>query len=98
MQNWRWNLLNISVKKITGKVMYGDESKENIKRYGFSVCAGIAYVHSHFPFYIGYEVAEACCDSAKDRQRNRKIKMVTELAIMWISRSVKMYNAAIWIV
>ena len=31
-------------------------------------------------------------------QRNRKIKMVTELAIMWISRSVKTYSAAIWIV
>ena len=61
-------------KKITGKVMYGDESKENIKRYGFSVCAGIAYVHSHFPFYIGYEVAEACCDSAKDRAKKPENK------------------------
>lgn len=34
--------------------------------YKFSVCGGIAYINSHFPFNIGYEVAEACCESAKD--------------------------------
>lgn len=36
---------------------------------GFSVCAGIAYINSHFPFYAGYEVAEACCESAKSRAK-----------------------------
>lgn len=33
--------------------------------YSFSVCAGIAYIGSHFPFSIGYDVAEACCENAK---------------------------------
>jgi hypothetical protein len=35
------------------------------EEYKFSVCAGIALVNSHFPFSIGYEVAEECCTSAK---------------------------------
>lgn len=30
-----------------------------------SACAGVAFVHSHFPFNIAYEVSEACCRSAK---------------------------------
>lgn len=37
----------------------------DIQEYGFSVCAGIAYMHSHFPFGTAYEVAESCCDQAK---------------------------------
>lgn len=32
-----------------------------------SACAGIAYVHSHFPFKIAYEIAESCCSNAKKR-------------------------------
>ncbi len=44
-----------------------DESR--LKKFGFSVCAGIAYIHSHFPFYVGYETAEACCESAKKRAK-----------------------------
>ncbi len=44
-----------------------DEKK--LASLGFSVCAGIAYINSHFPFYAGYEVAEACCESAKDRAK-----------------------------
>jgi hypothetical protein len=39
---------------------------ESIDTNEFSVCAGIAFITSHFPFSVGYEVAEACCDSAKD--------------------------------
>ncbi len=37
--------------------------------YRFSVCAGIAYMGSHFPFYAAYETAEACCDMAKKRAK-----------------------------
>lgn len=44
-----------------------DEKK--LRSMGFSVCAGIAYINSHFPFYAGYEVAEACCESAKHRAK-----------------------------
>lgn len=49
-------------EEISKLSMYG----EDIQEYGFSVCAGIAYVNSHFPFGIAYEVAESCCDSAKE--------------------------------
>ena len=52
--------------EIGKKTMNGGTSKEDINLYGFSVCAGVAYIGSHFPFSVGYEVAEACCDSAKD--------------------------------
>lgn len=38
--------------------------------YKFSVCAGIAYFHSHFPFYVAYDVAEKCCESAKERAKS----------------------------
>lgn len=42
------------------------------KQYPFSACAGIAIVHSHFPFYKGYEIAEECCQNAKKRAKSEK--------------------------
>ena len=58
------------VKNITGKTMTGDP--KDVEKYGFSICAGIAYIRSHFPFSIGYQVAEACCESAKTRAKREK--------------------------
>lgn len=52
-------------KEISKLTMNGGNSEKDIQEYGFSVCAGIAYVNSHFPFNIAYEVAESCCNSAK---------------------------------
>ena len=52
--------------EIGKKTMNGGTNEKDIYLYGFSVCAGVAYIGSHFPFSVGYEVAEACCDSAKD--------------------------------
>lgn len=40
--------------------------------YNISACAGIAFIHSHFPFSIGYEIAEACCKSAKERAKEER--------------------------
>ena len=40
------------------------------QKYEFSACAGIAIVHSHFPFYKGYQIAEQCCAIAKIRAKN----------------------------
>lgn len=48
------------------------ERLADLDEYGFSVCAGISYIHSHFPFSVGYEVAEKCCDSAKDMAKKRE--------------------------
>lgn len=30
-----------------------------------SACAGVAFVHSHYPFNLAYEISEDCCKSAK---------------------------------
>ena len=54
-------LLDKDIFKKTGTMT----EKDKITKFGFSVCAGIAYAGSHFPFSIGYDAAEACCDEAK---------------------------------
>lgn len=62
-------------EQISGLMMVSEEStQENIKKYGFSICAGIAYIGSHFPFYTAYEVAEACCASAKSEAKKDENK------------------------
>ncbi len=35
------------------------------KSMEFSACAGIAFIHSHFPFNLAYKIAEECCSNAK---------------------------------
>ena len=59
-------------RRITGFTMNGEKDAESIQKYGFSVCAGVAYIGSHFPFSTGYEVAEACCESAKKRAKKEE--------------------------
>lgn len=49
------------VQKIADKAL--DEENEK----PFSACAGVALVKDHFPFSIAYEMAEACCASAKKK-------------------------------
>lgn len=46
-----------------------ETDKDKVAGMGFSICAGIAFINSHFPFYAGYEVAESCCASAKSRAK-----------------------------
>lgn len=46
---------------VVTKSMYEKDGKV----YPLSACAGIAFCNSHFPFSDAYEVAEACCASAK---------------------------------
>lgn len=59
-------------REISKKTMNGLNDDESVEKYGFTVCAGIAYINSHFPFSVGYEVAEACCESAKDTAKEEK--------------------------
>lgn len=40
----------------------------------FTACAGIAFVHNHFPFSIAYDIAEECCSKAKKRWYQEKDK------------------------
>ena len=39
--------------------------ERNNSKYNLTACAGIAYVKSSYPFYYGYELAEALCAYAK---------------------------------
>lgn len=41
-------------------------------RYSFSICAGIAFANSHFPFHIAYDVAEECCGNAKKTAKSKE--------------------------
>ena len=69
--------VNYYCNAITEKTMIKKEKKDDsiefLKKYGFSVCAGIAFFTSHFPFYIAYDVAESCCDNAKKYAKANKI-------------------------
>lgn len=73
---WALATVEYFCKNIVKYTMIGErdcqKNMDDIKQFGFSVCAGIAYMGSHFPFYIAYEVAEECCDSAKERAKNRE--------------------------
>lgn len=51
------------IKVIKANYMYDEKFK-------FSACAGIAIIHSHYPFYKGYKIAEECCKSAKIRAKS----------------------------
>lgn len=55
------------IENLRGKTLGYNENSE---KYGFSVCAGIAYMGSHFPFSTAYEVAENCCESAKNKAKS----------------------------
>lgn len=59
-------------RKISGFTMNGEKDEESVHEFGFSVCAGIAYIGSHFPFCVGYNVAESCCEAAKKRAKQEE--------------------------
>lgn len=46
--------------------------KDADNKYSFSICAGIAFANSHFPFHIAYNVAEECCENAKKTAKARE--------------------------
>ena len=46
----------------------------DLEQYGFSVCAGVAFVGSHFPFSVGYNVAESLVKSAKEFAKKKENK------------------------
>lgn len=57
--------VNYFAKEISKRSMSADDDPLVRERYSFSICAGIAYANSHFPFHIAYDIAEECCESAK---------------------------------
>lgn len=40
----------------------------------FTSCAGIAFIHRHFPFHKAYEIAEECCSIAKRKAKKEENK------------------------
>lgn len=63
------------LRQVAEKKLYdeaGVTEKENLKTYGFSACAGIAFFNSHFPFSDAYQVAEECCSKAKSRAKDKE--------------------------
>lgn len=63
-------LTEFFLKDVSKKSISVKGTEKNDGSYGISACAGIAFVHSHFPFSIGYEIAEKCCKKAKERAKS----------------------------
>ena len=65
-------------KIITDNKVFKEKEGKAIDK--LTACAGIAYIKSSFPFYYGYELAEALCSRAKkDAKDNENIKAGIEL-------------------
>lgn len=64
------------------------DTGKSIEYFAFSVCAGIAYVGSHFPFSAAYDVAEACCESAKKTAKNKKRAKQDGLVENWVDFAI----------
>lgn len=60
-------------KEISNMQLYPCNEEEK-QKMSFSVCAGIAFINGHFPFSTGYQVAEACCDIAKECAKKEENK------------------------
>ncbi len=56
---------NVAKRTMISENSLTEEERAKDHDYGFSVCAGISFIGSHFPFNIGYDVAESCCENAK---------------------------------
>ena len=60
------------VKRYLEAFEYESEKNPNVGR--LSACAGIAYIKSSYPFYYGYELAEALCGVAKKDAKSDEMK------------------------
>ena len=58
------SLTEILLKEVNKQVL-----NYNSNEYKQSACAGIYFVHSHFPFHIAYELAEQACSNAKRKAK-----------------------------
>lgn len=82
-------LVEVFVHVLNQKEMYSDENsgKENPEKKRFSVCAGIAYMYSHFPFSDAYRIAEQCCENAKKKAKKAECK-VENIVGNWVDFQV----------
>ena len=54
-----------NTRELLGVTLLNHNVFENESDKRLTACAGIAYIKSSFPFYYGYELAEALCSRAK---------------------------------
>lgn len=59
-------------REISKMTMTGQQDEESLCEQRFSVCAGVAFMGSHFPFSVAYEVAEECCAQVKAKAKRPK--------------------------
>ena len=86
------DIVNYFIQDISKKMMYEAKQEDDLEKYGLSVCAGIAFINYHFPFSTAYQVAEACCDSAKSRakeEHNREFARIGNWIDFQICRDVQ---------
>lgn len=64
---------------------YKNEKNEKVFKFeNLTACAGITYIKSSFPFYYGYELAEALCSRAKkDAKKNLKEEEIAKSCLMF---------------
>lgn len=66
VQSFIENFEDITSKGILSEIIKEHEVfTEGIVRDRLTACAGIAYIKDNYPFYYGYELAEALCTMAK---------------------------------
>lgn len=51
-----------------------NEEANKLLSKGLTACAGIAFIKSSYPFYYGYDLAEALCGEAKKDAKSDKVK------------------------
>lgn len=51
-----------------------NEDAKKLLCKGLNACAGIAFIKSSYPFYYGYDLAEALCGEAKKDAKSDKVK------------------------
>jgi len=70
---------DIAMDYATKFLQYFEEETKDIaedkdhNKYSLTACAGIAYIKSSYPFYYGYNLAEALCSRAKKDAKSKKM-------------------------
>jgi len=70
------SLVELFVVALKDSVLFDEfeDVERNLAANGFTVCAGIAFMHSHFPFSEAYKIAEQCCENAKKTAKQERQK------------------------
>ena len=63
------NIYLNELKKVNDNRRTTEDSESSKEFKEFRASAGIAFIGSHFPFSRGYDIAESCCNNAKNAAR-----------------------------